>query len=442
MNLDYYNEDIMDAFLTNALSKEEMAAVQTKLEEDSAYVEALDLHKNMRKALKLKAIQAEMQSISAELDKEGFYEQVPEAELEVTLAEAIKTQKAQESVAEISEELEEEGFYQKTGEEAPAETSGGGTVRSIFNMRYIGIAASILLVVGAFYLLMPTQNADGKALYASYFSPPAEDVREDLEMLLEGTGFAINKEELLDIKEGLKAYVKKDYNKTISVFEPWLAKDSKAFDQNQLRYLLAVSQMAVEDTEAAIKNLKLLEETEGFNKKEGVEWYLALAYLKEKDHGNAKAYLDLVKDSEQYGPAASDLLKAEFIKHSSSVIHGNDRSMKQTKEKKLRFGLKDISKLSVTIHKKTGKVGLLNEGQKMPSNIVVSEVSIDVFDGDAYSGSLMVKGNDPFPMEEMMPDEVLILNMVVLEDKETNETAGWERVPHQWVDDEEVIEEM
>lgn len=442
MNLDYYNEDIMDAFLTNALSKEEMAAVQTKLEEDPAYAEALDLHENIRKALKLKAIQAQIQSISIDLGQEGFYEQAAKDELEETLVEAIKTQKAQESVAEISGELEAKGFYQKTGEEAPAETSGGGTVRSMFNMRYIGIAASILLVVGAFYLLMPGQNVGGNALYASYFSPPAEDVSEDLEMLLEGTGFATNKEELLEIKEGLKAYVKKDYNKTISVFEPFLAKDSKAFDQNQLRYLLAVSQMAVEDTDAAIENLKLLERVDGFNKKEGVDWYLALAYLKEKNHLKAKAYLDSVKESEQYGPAASDLLKAEFLKHSSSVIHGNDRSVKQKKAEKLRFGLKDISKLSLTIHKKTGKVGLLNEGQRMPSNIVLTEVSVDVFDGEAYSGSFMVKGNDPFPMEEIMPDEVLILNMVVLKDTETNETAGWERVPHQWVDDEEVIEEM
>jgi hypothetical protein len=441
MNLDYYHEDIIDAFLSKKLSAEEHAAVEAKMASDADYAEAVELQRNLREALKLKAIRAQMQAITSGLDAEGFYEEEPEDELDQQIGEAIKAQKVEESVKEISEELEKEGFYdqKEEAEAAPDASGGGGKVRSIFNMRYIGIAASILLVIGAFYLMAPT-GANTDNLYASYFMPPQEDISEDLEMLIEGEGFATNKEELLEVKEGLKAYVKKDYNKAISVFNACLQKDYKSFNQNELRYLLAISQMAVEQPHGAIKNLTALNKIEGFDKKGGVKWYLALAYLSVDDRIKAKEYFEQVKDTEQFGPAATDLLKVEVLKNATTVIESNDRSGKEKSKNKLRFGLKDINNLSLTINKQNGKLDILNDGKEIPENIQIVEVSVDVFDGEAYSGSFLMKENEPMPVEEIMPEEVLVINLVILKDTETKETAAWERVPHQWVEGEEAVE--
>ncbi len=432
MNIDYYNDDIIDAFLNGELALEQQADIQSKMAAEPDYAEQVELQSQLRKALKLKAIQTQMQAMTQELEQDGFYEQAPEDELDEQLGEAIKVQKIKEEVQGISTTLETEGFYDKNPEttqttEAVA-SEQKGKLRPLFsNMRWLGVAASVLLVFGAIYLLMP-KASDPNMLFASYFDPAQEDIGEDLDLLLKGTGFAIKKDELALLKEGVIAYKKKEFQGAIAIFEPWLEKESEVFDAAEIRYLTALCLLATEQTPQALKHLQLLEKNKDFAKQEELHWYLALGYIKMQRHDLAKKYLEKVKDSERYGPSASDLLRVKMIQEATHVIEGKDRGAKQ-----LRFGLKDITKLSLAIDKKNGKITLLNESNAIPEHIQVASISLDVFDGEDYSGSFDLQAGEPIPVAELMPDETLVFNLVVLKDLQTNETASWERVSHQWV---------
>lgn len=163
--------------------------------------------------------------------------------------------------------------------------------------RLIGIAAAILLAATPI-MLLNSRQASPEKLFAGYFKAypnvEAPIVRD-----------ATNKTPL---EQALFTYEKKDYNNAIRQ----LIK-IKPTDKNQeaVMFYLAMSHLASSNAPEAIKHFKMLQtQTVSGTYQKQTQWYLAMAYLVNKEIESCKNILKLLtKEENFYQKKAGELLE-------------------------------------------------------------------------------------------------------------------------------------
>lgn len=175
------------------------------------------------------------------------------------------------------------------------ETESG---KKVFFMQFIRYAAAACIVgIVAFatwrFAFQKTASIDEQAIYAANFKPltnPDGIVRGENDSTLES--------------KAADAYEKEDYFGAVNYYEKLVAANPSNVKNN---LFLAISFMATNQQKKAIDLLTKITDSEEFHF--DVQWYLALAYLKNKDIQNASVHFqNLTKETNYYQPQAISIL--------------------------------------------------------------------------------------------------------------------------------------
>jgi hypothetical protein len=148
--------------------------------------------------------------------------------------------------------------------------------------KWIGLAASLLLLAGIFLFTNDNQVNNYDILYADNFSAyPNDYVKIDR-----------GDTEITELKNIFTAYASKDYDKVIKRIDLYNT-DGKDL---QLEFYKANALMANKQYAASLNLLESLEKEGIENLENPINWYIALNAIKLKDLNKAKLYLQKIID--------------------------------------------------------------------------------------------------------------------------------------------------
>ncbi|OOG70619.1 tol-pal system YbgF family protein [Algoriphagus sp. A40] len=162
--------------------------------------------------------------------------------------------------------------------------------RKIRPLWFWGVAASLFLIMSAGVWWIMGEKSSGEKLYQAYFKTDPGLVTS----MSAGSGYDFDRA-MVDYKSG-------EYLKAKEAFESLLKKSSQ---NDTLIYFLAMSELNLQNDQAAEKLLLAVSEdtASGFSKDSF--WYLGLLALKEEDYALAKKYVN------QSGrPKSNELIQA------------------------------------------------------------------------------------------------------------------------------------
>ncbi len=177
-------------------------------------------------------------------------------------------------------------------DEDPSFRSAEGNQVSFRLWRTLGVAASVVLLVGLAYIFLnPSTNPE--ELYLSYYQP-YPNIVNPLER---------SQNNLPD--DGMSNYEQGNYQKAVEVFDQELSGNP----QSDFRlFYQALSFLEIGEAEKAIGNLQQLQGSVSSDLYLPAQWYLALAHLKNADTQAAKAQLlKLIQNGGDYQSRAREL---------------------------------------------------------------------------------------------------------------------------------------
>lgn len=169
-----------------------------------------------------------------------------------------------------------------------------GKVVSMSFFRYAA-AACIIGIIGfaSYKMIFVTKQLDEQAIYASYFKPltnPDATVR--------GENGAT------DESQAIQAYEKEDYFEAVNAYQKLVANNPDNVKNN---LFLGISFLGTNQPKKAIDVLNKITTSEEFHF--DIQWYLALAYIKNKELQNAQTTLsNLTKEENYYQKEAQEIL--------------------------------------------------------------------------------------------------------------------------------------
>jgi len=172
-----------------------------------------------------------------------------------------------------------------------------GSAASPAPRKYLLIAASISLicVLGAIAYFSSLYEPKPEALYARYFTLPADNitVRGDEAQAL--------------LNQAMAYYNDQNFESAIQQFDSWQQKNP---DSAAVSFYSAISHMALDELQPAIAQLeKVVSNRSSTTYLFASRWYLALAYLKNNQSESSKKILkELAKGSSSYALKAQQLL--------------------------------------------------------------------------------------------------------------------------------------
>lgn len=164
------------------------------------------------------------------------------------------------------------------------------------NYWLIAASVSIIGLVAAAYFLFLSSASQPEELYAQNFRLPADNltVRGDADQQM--------------LNEAMALYNDQQFAEALQRFDAWQEQHT---DSIPVLFYSAMSHMALGEMQPAIERLKTItrERTAAASYSAASRWYLALAYLKVKQLGEAKSLLqDLAGGSSSYATKAQNLL--------------------------------------------------------------------------------------------------------------------------------------
>lgn len=173
----------------------------------------------------------------------------------------------------------------------PDDKKPGQVKRINLWIKILTAAAIVTGVILATNIFLSDNHSD---LYGQYFTIPPENITTRM-----------NTDISRDLQQALKAYSEKDYKAAIPLFQNQLSRQP---EDPSSQFFLAISQMAVDEFDAAIKNLNQLISRPGLYQN-SARWYLALSYLRSGREEEGISTLEKLLDPENvYTSKARDLL--------------------------------------------------------------------------------------------------------------------------------------
>jgi len=154
-------------------------------------------------------------------------------------------------------------------------------VRKISSIRWIGIAATLLFLIGMFWWNTQTVNPD--QLFAQHFQPYPNIIAP----IVKSQTPSPSAYEL-----AFQKYEQKNYQDAIPLL--------KEIKTDEGRFYLAISHLANGDDQQAISLLGDLTKEPSNRFYEASQWYLALAYLKSNQSDKSTDLLNLIKEKPEH----------------------------------------------------------------------------------------------------------------------------------------------
>ena len=160
-----------------------------------------------------------------------------------------------------------------------------GKVISLSFFRYAAAACIIgLLGFASFKLFFVSKQLNEQAIYASYFKPltnPDATVRGENGLTAES--------------QAIQAYEKEDYFEAVNAYQKLVSNNPDNVKNN---LFLGISFLGTNQPKKAIEVLSKLTQSEAFHF--DIKWYLALAYIKNKELQQAQLLLTNLAEQENY----------------------------------------------------------------------------------------------------------------------------------------------
>ncbi len=192
-----------------------------------------------------------------------------EVALQKKLIQSIET----ESVRQLLEQIHADNFGKET------------TIVSIHRRRffpYLAVAASLsLLLIGWWYVT--SQQSSLANLYSAYFTPAT------------GLPTTLSYTANTQFAEGMVSYKLGDYTEAREWWQPLLEANPT---NDTLNFYMGVAFLAEEQADLAIENLSKVVEHTSSVYSDDAQWYLALAYLRNKQKAEAKEILSSLAEKE------------------------------------------------------------------------------------------------------------------------------------------------
>jgi len=173
------------------------------------------------------------------------------------------------------------------------------------NWMYYAAALALLVAVGIYL----NQIIGSRDIYEGYFSPHPNTLisyARGSDVPKEFSRFS--RQEYNLIVRAMKHYENGNYAKAAGLFEQNVEKKP---ENAGLVFYMAVSQLGADKTAKAINNLIFLKELDQPPYREQISWYLALAYLNDKQPEKAKALLEGISNHSDHprSKSARELLE-------------------------------------------------------------------------------------------------------------------------------------
>ena len=232
--------DQMDAYLEGTMSASERQSFEKELENNAELAEMLEAHRSAVLSIESVGVKADLQQIMAQ-------------------NRAVKPAK----------------------------------VRS-FNRTVLSIAASLLVLVGAFFILKSGAGSSAQKLYQAYYQTDP-----GLPTLMGSTDNALFDDAMVDFKSG-------DYDSALEKFNDLASRDAT---NDTLLFYQGVSSLEIGDTEMALTFLSQIDLTES-TWAEKTEWTQAMIYLANDNVSGAQPLLEKIANttSHRYRDRAVEVL--------------------------------------------------------------------------------------------------------------------------------------
>lgn len=177
---------------------------------------------------------------------------------------------------------EREGFMSFVNElEQEYQSSQGATVRSLLPRRWMSVAAAMLILVAAFFIVKQIGQPSAERLVAQYYEPFPNTFNP-----ITRSGLA---NEMSVEKHGLIAYESEDYKKALDYF-------NEMVDINDdIRLVKSIAYYEIGEYDKAKAGLQMIIGHEGSLKRDA-QWYMGLILLKEGYIDQAKRYFEVLAD--------------------------------------------------------------------------------------------------------------------------------------------------
>lgn len=292
---DRYDYEKIEKYISNKLSESEQALFEQEVQTDSELKKEVDSYKKVHNELaykfKYKQEDNEFQALIEDLGYQYFSKK------------SAATNLGSESEIEILVGNKE----QSESEQQIYENSKPAKTKRLFIIGAFAAAATVL-----FFLFNPFKNQLSSAQLAEQHFMPYElqtimnsgnnnGVTPDSG--LEGSDLIKNTESKELLKKGKKYYNEKDYALAKQYFNQYLSVNPNDID---VQLAKGSSEFKLGQTNAAIQTFKEMKDSND------ALWYLALAYLKNKEAEKAKPLLKSLsnKDDKKYTKEAKEILKA------------------------------------------------------------------------------------------------------------------------------------
>lgn len=266
----FIDEAIIQSYLEGTLDGNAERIFENRLQQDEAFVQRVEQEQNLLNGLKKAGqnrLKEKLKNVQEGLDKKGFFEE----------KESLTTEQAKSA-----------------------------KVFSIFNKRNLAIAASLLILVLAYFNFPTQSNLDIEQTFASHF-PYQDKISESIEDEISEIGYTASEKEIQEqLLAALAVYNQEKYNEAIPLFNQIL---SQKPDQLYAQLYLGQSYLNVGNWGEASKLLQPLGENISFPLRADALWGNAYSFLKQEKNQKAIPILQqLTQFENQYQKAATALL--------------------------------------------------------------------------------------------------------------------------------------
>lgn len=140
----------------------------------------------------------------------------------------------------------------------------------------------------------------------SSFEPFEDYISTDIEAMMkkekDQTG-------LLRLQKAMQAYNAEEYTEATKLFEQHFRANPLLLNGSKIKLYMGIAQLGAEEYTKAELSFETLAHRKDYEFVEAANWYLALAEIKLGKKKEAKAHLQVILESKEFGEQAKELLK-------------------------------------------------------------------------------------------------------------------------------------
>lgn len=210
-----------------------------------------------------------------------------------------------DKLAKIQEGLAEKGFFEEKKEETTNPTESAKVV-SIFKRRNLAIAASLLILVLAYFNYSNSASVDIDQIFANHF-PYQDKISESIKDEISEIGYTASDKAVQEqLLAALASYNQQKYKEAIPLFNEILVQQP---NQLYAKIYLGQSHLNLKNWTEATQLLQPLGENMDFPLRADALWGTAFSLLKQEKNQAAKSSLQQISQFENpYQAAAIELL--------------------------------------------------------------------------------------------------------------------------------------